>query len=400
MPRPRAAETVRILHVIPSISPLRGGPSRAVIEMVAALRREGVDAGILTTNDHGPGLHPDLVLGRWQHHQGVPVLAFRRWNPPLAPLREFAFSPGLSLWLARHLRRYQLLHIHALFSYPSTSAMAQARWAGVPYILRSIGQLSPWSLAQSSGRKRWLLRLIERRNLQGAAALHFTTDAERDEAVALGLSPPALVLPLGVRRPEPAPEQGPSNDSPGVRFLFLSRLHPKKQLEHLLEACALLRQERPKAAWELWIAGDGEPRYVASLQRLAIAMGVGQHCHWLGFLEGQAKWRTLQEADWFILPSAAENFGIAAVEALAAGTPVILSPEVAVAASVLRAGAGIISTSEPARLAEALARALEGPSLSMRTAALNLAESDFSWSTIAHRLRATYGQLLSPSAGR
>jgi hypothetical protein len=213
---------LRVLHVIPSISPLRGGPSRAVIDMVAALRLQDVDAAILTTNDHGPGLHPELVTGRWQWHQGVPVLAFPRWSPPVAALREFAFSPALSLWLARHLKDYDLLHIHALFSYPSTSAMAQARWAGVPYILRSIGQLSPWSLAQSPGRKRLMLGLIERRNLQRAALLHFTTKAERDEAACLGLVPPSLVLPLGVRGPDlpaqPADHMGPAAP---VHFLFL-----------------------------------------------------------------------------------------------------------------------------------------------------------------------------------
>ncbi len=392
---------MRVLHVIPSISPLRGGPSRAVIDMVAALRRQEVDAAILTTNDHGQGLHPELVTGRWQWHQGVPVLAFPRWSPPVAALREFAFSPALSLWLVRHLKQYELLHIHALFSYPSTCAMAQARWAGVPYILRSIGQLSPWSLAQSRGRKRLLLRLIERRNLNQAAALHFTTTAERDEAAALGLAPPSLVLPLGVHGPEllATPAAVPKPSSP-VRFLFLSRLHPKKQLENLLEALALLQRQRPEASWELAIAGDGEPRYVAALQVQTRELGIDTRCRWLGFVEGGAKWRALGDADWYVLPSAAENFGIAAVEALAMGTPVILSPEVAVAADVARAGAGLVCASDPEALATTLATALVRPSLSMRTSAFNLAETDFSWSTIALQLRDAYRQVLPPSAGR
>ena len=392
---------MKVLHVIPSISPLRGGPSRAVIDMVAALRLQDVDAAILTTNDHGPGLHPDLVTGRWQWHQGVPVLAFPRWSPPVAALREFAFSPALSLWLARNLKRYELLHIHALFSYPSTSAMAQARWAAVPYILRSIGQLSPWSLAQSPGRKRLMLRLIERRNLQRAALLHFTTMAERDEAACLGLVPPSLVLPLGVRGPDlpaqPADHLGPTAP---VHFLFLSRLHPKKQLENLLDALALLQRRRPQASWDLAIAGDGEPRYVAALQERARRLGLGERCRWLGFVAGEAKWRALETADWYVLPSAAENFGIAAVEALAAGTPVILSPEVAVAADVARAGAGLVSASDPEALALTLATALERPSLSRRAAALNLAETAFSWSTIALQLRDAYRQVLTSSAGR
>ncbi len=392
---------MRVLHVIPSISPLRGGPSRAVIDMVAALRLQDVDAAILTTNDHGPGLHPDLVTGRWQWHQGVPVLAFPRWSPPVAALREFAFSPGLTGWLAGHLGQYDLLHIHALFSYPSTSAMAQARWAGVPYILRSIGQLSPWSLAQSRGRKRLLLRLIERRNLQQAAALHFTTAAERDEAACLGLAPPSLVLPLGVRGPAQLspPAVAPSASRP-VRFLFLSRLHPKKQLEKLLEALALLQRHRPEASWELAIAGDGEPPYVAALRARTRDLGIEAHCRWLGFVEGEAKWQLLQEADWYVLPSAAENFGIAAVEALAAGTPVILSPEVAVAADVARAGAGLVCASDPEDLARTLAIALKPPSLSMQASAFNLAESDFSWSTIALQLRDAYRQVLTSPAGR
>jgi glycosyltransferase involved in cell wall biosynthesis len=392
---------MRVLHVIPSISPLRGGPSRAVIDMVAALRRLDVGAAIVTTNDHGPGLHPDLITGRWQWHQEVPVLAFQRWSPPIAPLREFAFSPGLSLWLARHLHRYELLHVHALFSYPSTSAMAQARWSRVPYILRSIGQLSPWSLAQSRGRKRWLLRLIERRNLEGAAALHFTTTAERDEADPLVLGPPRLVLPLGVRCPIPLPPaQTAGNGTAPVRFLFLSRLHPKKQLENLLEALALLQRRRPEADWELAIAGEGDARYVSSLRERTSALGIAARCRWLGFVEGTAKWQALRQADWYVLPSAAENFGIAAVEALAAGTPVILSPEVAVAADVARTGAGLISASDPEALATALSRALNRPSKSMRAAAINLAAMDFSWSTIALQLRDAYRQVLTSAASR
>lgn len=78
---------MRVLHLIPSISPLRGGPSQAVLAMAGALRRRGVEASILTTNDHGPGLLQDLSLGRWHERHGVPVLAFGRWSPPGASAR-------------------------------------------------------------------------------------------------------------------------------------------------------------------------------------------------------------------------------------------------------------------------------------------------------------------------
>jgi glycosyltransferase involved in cell wall biosynthesis len=368
--------------------------------MVRALRQEGVDASLLTTNDDGEDTNPELPTGHWQQWQDIPVLAFPRWSPAQRSLREFAISPALNLWLQRHRHDYDLLHIHALFSYPSTTAMVQARRAGIPYLLRTIGQLSPWSLSQSAGRKRLMLRLIERRNLQAAAALHFTTDAERDETAPLGLTTPSLVLPLGVSAPEP-PEAGtadgpafPGSAGEPVRFLFLSRLHPKKQLEHLIDACALLQHQHPAKDWVLQIAGDGEASYRTSLQQRCQRQGIDHRCQWLGFVSGEAKWSLLRKADWFVLPSAAENFGIAAVEALAAATPVILSPQVAISTAVRAAGAGLLSDSAPQSLATTLGVAVQGPPLAMRLAARELATATYSWPAIAQRLHNHYIELI------
>ncbi|MCX5969659.1 MAG: glycosyltransferase [Cyanobacteria bacterium] len=389
---------MKVLHVIPSISPLRGGPSAAVLAMVAALRQQGVEASILTTNDHGPGIDRSMPLGRWFERAGVPVLAFGRWSPPLRPLREFAISPGLNRWLAAHMRDYQLLHVHALFSWPSTSAMAQARMARVPYVLRTIGQLNQWSLSQSAGRKQLLWRLIEHRNLANAAALHFTSTAERDQAAALALPPRTWVLPLGVQLPDlsplsPSPVESGAAQS-GPTFLFLSRIHPKKQLERLIDALALLQQRLPQAPWQLRIAGAGEPAYLQRLQQQIARAGIAHRCHWLGFLEGDAKWQAMSQADWFVLPSASENFGIAAIEALAAGTPTILSPGVALAEAITAAGAGRLCDPEPHALSVALEAALGGPPAAMRTAALDLAASAYGWPAIAARLENTYASLL------
>ncbi|MEX1316704.1 MAG: glycosyltransferase, partial [Synechococcaceae cyanobacterium] len=268
---------MRVLHVIPSVSPLRGGPSVAALEMVAALRRAGVDARLLTTDDHGPGRLGDLPIGQWTEHQGVPVLALRRWASSLAAVREFAIAPGLRRWLRANGCGFDLLHVHALFSYPSTTAMAFARGAGIPYVVSTIGQLCVWSLQQRSLRKRLYLRLLERTNLEGAAALHFTTAAERDEARLLGLRAPALVLPLGVKAPSGLPSPAAP---PPVRFLFLSRLHPKKRLEVLLDALALVQARSPRASWELAIAGDGEADYVNALRRRAEQLHLADRCRW------------------------------------------------------------------------------------------------------------------------
>jgi len=388
---------LRVLHVIPSISPLRGGPSKAVMEMVEALRQRGVDASILTTNDHGPGVDPSLPTGHWIERQGLPLIAFPRWSPPVPALREFAFSPDLVRWLKGHIHNYDLLHVHAIFSFPSTWAMREARHASIPYLVRTIGQLSPWSLAQSRSRKLWMLRLIEQRNLNGAAALHFTSGAERDEVAALGLLPPPLVLPLGVRlntQTSHRAKEGGDGADRITRFLFLSRLHPKKQLDRLLEALALLNQQRPDRPWELRIAGQGEHGYERQLRDQAESLGLGDRCLWLGQVEGERKEQELADADWLVLPSAAENFGIAVVEALAAGTPAILSPEVAVSELVAAAGAGLVCASTPPELALTLEAALGGPSPATRQAARSLAVKRLAWPAIATSLEATYTDIV------
>jgi glycosyltransferase involved in cell wall biosynthesis len=292
-----------------------------------------------------------------------------------------------------------LLHVHALFSFPSTAAMVHARRARVPYLLRTIGQLSPWSLAKSKARKQLMLRLVEKRNINAAKCLHFTTTLERDECfTALGQSFPSLVLPLGVRLPSPPPEETTKKD--GLRLLFLSRLHPKKQLEVLLKALALFHTASPESLWRLDIAGYGEPAYLASLQKLSASLNLTDRCHWLGHVQGEAKTALLQQADWFLLPSAAENFGISVVEALAAGTPVIVSPQVAVADLIEGAGAGVICRSDPAALCQVLLRHRHGPSSAMRLAARSLAESTFSWTSVADQLETSYCRMLHPISVR
>jgi glycosyltransferase involved in cell wall biosynthesis len=244
-----------------------------------------------------------------------------------------------------------------------------------------------------------MLQLVEKRNLDAASLLHFTTPRERDECfTAFGQSFPSLVLPLGVRLPSLLPEV--KSQKEGLRLLFLSRLHPKKQLEVVLKALSLLQTEYPQGHWQLDIAGSGEPAYLSSLQKLAGQLNLTQRCRWLGHVQGDAKTSLLQQADWFLLPSAAENFGIAVVEAMAAGTPVIVSPQVAVADMIVAAGAGLVCPSDPAALCTVLRKHFQGPSSAMRMAARSLAETTFSWSSVADQLETSYRQMLYPLSVR
>ena len=107
---------MRVLHVIPSVSPKRGGPSLAVLAMVRALRARGVDAEIATTTDDGEGVL-DVPVEQLTEREGVPVRYFDRWSPPLRAVREFAYSRSLARWLEKAVGSYDLLHVHAIFSF-------------------------------------------------------------------------------------------------------------------------------------------------------------------------------------------------------------------------------------------------------------------------------------------
>ena len=309
---------MKVLHVIPSVSSVRGGPSKAVLEMVSSLISQGLQVEIATTNDNGPHLL-SVPLYKRITYQGVPVWFFPRFSPRLVPLREFAFSLGLTRWLWEALPGYDLLHVHAIFSYPSTVAMAIARHHRVPYLVRPIGQLCHWSLTQGQPKKRLYLTVIERTNLNQAQAIHCTAFLEKNETQSLGLKPPHVVIPLGVHLPPPVPPKRSQDDS---TVLFLSRLHPKKGLLNLLYAWQRLQPSLPRA-WHLVIAGSGHPDYVATLNSTLKVLDLTTSVQLVGAVEGQAKWALFQRSDLFVLPTLSENFGIVVAEALACGVPVI-----------------------------------------------------------------------------
>ena len=268
--------------------------------------------------------------------------------------------------------------------------MALARRHGTPYVLHSIGQLQRWSLQRSAWRKQLMLKLIENANLRGASLLQATSPLEAEDISRLGLNDRIRVIPLGVPSHPPAIQAA----KPG-QLLFLSRIHPKKRLELLLQALALVRHRQPSLPWTLVIAGSGDAGYVASLQLLSHRLGLEDRCHWAGFVAGPAKLDLLQSSAWFVLPSAAENFAIAAAESLAAGTPVILSPEVGIASEVEQSGAGLICSSDPETLAKTLIEALQSSRDRFQIAALNLARQRYSWTAIAADLENVYHSLMT-----
>lgn len=380
---------MKILHVIPSVSPLRGGPSEAVLQMVKALRNQGIDAEIITTNDHGDEVFhlPLYEKLDYPDQSPVPVRFFPRFSPSIPAIREFAFSGALATWLWQHIREFDLVHIHAIFSWAPTIAMAIARLQNVPYIVRPLGQLCHWSLQQGQRKKQIYLSCIERANLEGAQLIHFTSEQEQQEAVQLGLPTPSFVLPHGLVMPSQVSDAklrlrqslNLPEDEPII--LFLSRLHPKKGLDHLIPALSPLRERR----FTLVLAGNATPDYELEVQQQLQTTGLVDRTRRLGFVTGETKTLLLQGSDLFALTSHSENFGIAVLEAMANGLPVLITPGVALASIVERSCLGWVAPLEQSAITAAAHQFLNAPTLAkqMGERAQSLVREQYSWNRIA-----------------
>ncbi|MBL9133137.1 MAG: glycosyltransferase [Verrucomicrobiaceae bacterium] len=330
-----------ILHVIPSLSPRRGGPTDAILGLCPKLERLGVNSTIVTTDDD-LDRHLQVPLMREITHEGCRVIFFPRRDGLLRIMRDFSYSPELRRWLEEHITDFDLVHVHALFSYAPSLAMQIAREAEVPYICRPLGLLGEWALQQKTMRKRVFLRLFDAENLEHASAIEYSSPQEALEGGMLGLHNPASTIPLGFN---PVPEVPDARRNLGEKLgldpgrlviLFLSRVHPKKGLDLLIEACARL----PRDQFYLLIAGSGEAAHESAIRKLIKARGIEEQTRWLGFVEHDAKNEALRGCDVFVLPSHSESFGIAVAEAMSAARGVIVSRMVPVADWVRDADAG------------------------------------------------------------
>ena len=385
---------MKILHVIPSLSPALGGPTQVALKIVQEIRKQGVDAEIVTTNHDITG-KLDVPLNQVTEYQGVRVW----FLPQTYSLKEYIFSVALTKWLWQHINNYDLLDNHYLFSYAPTCAAAIARFQQIPYTIRTQGQLTPWALRQSPLKKRLYTRLIERQNLTQAAAIHCTTSQEAEDLRNFGIATPTITLPLGVEQPPQLPKAKSElyhlYNIPQDRqvILFLSRLHPKKRPDLLIKAFKRVVAQNPRC--HLIMAGSGTKDYVDYLQQLVAQHKLSDRLTCPGFVVGEQKNILLQGADIFVLPSHSENFGIAVAEAMAAKLPVIITPGVQIALEIAAANAGIIINHET-ELVTAIMQLLESQQMRSHLGnnAIKLANTHYCWQKIASQLISNYGQII------
>lgn len=298
---------MRVIHAVASLRAEHGGPSRSVTALAGAQAQADTDVHLLTTRapDEGPsvacpaGVHLESV----DRPSGLHLMLGAR----------DAFSAALNTLLDPG---GAVLHDHGIWLPTNRAAARVASRAAAPRVVSVRGMLSEWALAAGAPKKRLAWWAYQRRDLQAAALIHATSDAEAADVRAAGVTSPLCVVPNGVTLPQLAPHH-PTN--PIRTALFVGRIHPVKGLQHLVEAWGMVRPP----GWQLVIAGPDEGGHRRELERLIAQQDVADMVTFTGPVADSDKWNLYRSAELFVLPSLSENFGVAVAEALASGVPVI-----------------------------------------------------------------------------
>lgn len=388
---------MKILQIVPSISLIYGGPSQMVLGLSPALAKTGVEVTILTTDSNGDSGQKslDVPLNQAIKQDGYEIIYFR-----CSPFRRYKFSLDLLNWLSNHSHEYDLAHIHALFSPVSSFAARVCRHQKLPYILRPLGTLDPADLRKKKQLKQIYAAILERSNLAGAAAIHFTSNQEAKISARFGTTTQDIVLPLGVLPPvndEDNSIRNKFNIPTGIPLvLFMSRIDPKKGLDLLIPALEKLLSQGLKFHFVLAGTNPQDPSYE---QRIKVQINnslLKEYTTITGFVTGKTKSTLLQAADLFVLPSYYENFGIAVAEAMVTGTPVVISDQVHIWHEVHNSKSGWVTKTEVESLTQSIFEALQNLEECKNRGinAQRYALANYSWDAIAKAMVTEYQKLI------
>jgi len=327
---------LKILHTIASADPKGGGPIEAVKSIAKAMYARGHSVELATLDAPGNGFLNDI-------HE--PVYA-------LGPGRgKYGYSSRFQNWIQTHAREYDVVVVNGIWQFNSFSVWRALRGSETPYFVFTHGMLDPWFKRHYPLKhlKKWLYwPWAEYRVLRDSAAVLFTAEDERilaresfwlyrctERVVQYGVEPPPVDMAQG--------KAAFFNKFPELEhrrlWLFLARMHPKKCGDYVIRAFAELKNSDPSL--HLVMAGPDDSDCARDWKLLAENSGLRGRITWTGMIAGPVKWGALYAAELFVLPSHQENFGIAVVEALACGVPVVISKRINIWREIVSANAGI-----------------------------------------------------------
>jgi glycosyltransferase involved in cell wall biosynthesis len=378
---------LRITQVMPMIDPDYGGPTEATLQLCEGLSSIGVDVCLVTTDRS--------FLSPEPHHLDPVPWPFEIEQHPVKWPTGWSRSPDLARALAARAMDADLIHTHTLYHHTTLAASRAAKRGSIPLVVEPHGSLNHYSRSHRRAKKAPYERLVDFPLIRRAAGVRCASSAECDDLTDLGLGTNAFVVPHGVLS---TPGLPPTPDPERPIVLFLSRLAEKKRLDLTVEAFAVTLTEVPDA--RLRIVGSGDDETVAMTRDRITALGIGHAVELVGPRFGTERDAELAQASVFVLLSDDESFGMAPLEAICAGVPVVSTPEVASMRDLDGRAEVHLVGQDPVAAGQLITRVLRDHTHveRARAQALQLAH-DHSWTQIAERMATEYERMVGGTRG-
>jgi glycosyltransferase involved in cell wall biosynthesis len=328
---------MKLLRVSRSLNPAGGGIAEGVRQITPHLAALGVATTVASL---------DPPEAPWLQDQPFQAIG-------LGPVAgTYGYLRGLPARIRALAQQHDVVIIEGIWQYHAYATWRALRGSAIPYFVYTHGMLDPWFKRTYPLKhlKKWAYwPWADYRVLRDAQAVLFTTEQERLLARQSFWLYKANEVVVGYGTSAPPPDAESQRQAFLQRFpqlrgqrilLFLSRIHPKKGVDLLIEAFAAVAHADPRL--QLVIAGPDQVGWQAALQQRAAALGIAERIIWPGMLSGELKWGAFRCAELFCLPSHQENFGIVVAEALACGLPVAIAEPVNISAEVAAAGSGLV----------------------------------------------------------
>ena len=387
---------MKVLSVVVSLDPELGGTQAAATQITRATQRAGVRNTVVTAATPAACERAGAYVRRLEA-EGVRVKQFpaARWVPGADRL---GVSLGAMCWLARRVGGYDLVHLHGVWGLTLLAALATARVRGVPVVVTPHESLTAIDIETSQNAIRQRLKLALR-----ALYLRWTTVFVVNSQLEADTSLPEVSAsrvnvayhPLVEHDTPQAPPRSGGGPGERLRVGFLGRLHPKKNLDLVIDAVA----ELPDHV-QLVVAGGGP--LLERMQHHAEQRGVQRRVEWLGFVSPDERTGFLERIDILVMPSKFESFGMAAAEAMLEGVPVIVSEATGIAEVIRRHSAGVVVPPDAESVAAAIERLDRDRDalLALAVAGPRAVRDELSLESVGTSLREAYERALSAGAAR
>jgi len=345
---------LKILFVTPIYEPAwkMGGVVRAVSSLACGIRNLGHEVSVYTTNSNGKGWL-DVPINIPLHKNGVKVWYF---NTPFP--KFYRYSKKLAQACKENVNNFDIIHMASFWNYPGIPAARFATKYNIPYVISTFGTLTPEAINYKKFKKLIYMKFCEENILKHCDAIHYETYLERLKMSYFKIRKPSFVIPSGLffEEYENLPISSESKNYYGFSadakiITFLGRLHKVKALDVLIKAFTKITTIYPETNLILAGPDDGEEKF---LKKLVNELNLNKQVRFIGPVSGEKKMKLFSSSDIFVLISHLENFGNAAIEAMAAGVPVLISENVGICDAVREDGAGLVVPVEEDAISNAL----------------------------------------------